>query len=401
MPFRLLFALFLLSFPVVAQITVSGRVVDKESREPLPFATVGVKGQSVYTITNLNGEFDFHIPERYHQEMLVISMLGYKNIVAPIWSLDAGPFTFEMLRSTTVLQEVVVSEVLTGGDVLRSALARIEDNFPMKPFLMDGFYRDVKKVAGVHISLLEAAVRIYDENYEEPRNKFRLREHVKLLEVRRSLGYENKYTTFFDQDNLLEDLLLHNNIRYRQIDAQEALFRNVVREEDSYYDDHEIFVLSGKQGYYLKIFVRKDNFAIVRLEYENRASDEVLQKKRDLVSRFGGIKKVIEFREFNGKMYLNYMTMTSVVNWHDVKSGKFKFSTELIQQLMINHVESESPARIGATERMRNYGLQYQHQAYNKKFWDQYNVIKQTPLDSLIVHDLEKVAPLQLQFEDN
>ena len=73
--------------------------------------------------------------------------------------------------------------------------------------MMNGFYRDVKKVEGTSIALLEAAVKIYDENYIEPRNKSKLRERVKLVEVRKSLGYDNQYAPFFRQRNLLEDLL--------------------------------------------------------------------------------------------------------------------------------------------------------------------------------------------------
>src|SRR5690606_5301350 len=134
------------------------------------------------------------------------------------------PQIIKMQKSPIMLQEVVVSDTLTGQDILEIALSRIEKNYPMQPFLLDGFYRDVKKVGGTYISLLEAAVKIYDENYEEPRNKYKLRESVRLVEVRQSLGYESKFTTYFDQDNLLEDLLLHNNIRYRQFSDGDAVF---------------------------------------------------------------------------------------------------------------------------------------------------------------------------------
>ena len=213
--FIILFSLTVLG--VKAQrITLSTRVQDKVTSEPLPFASVGIKGKSISTVTNLQGEFDFHIPLEYRNEILVISMLGYENFEAPIWSLlESKPVTIDMNKSTTVLQEVVVSDSLMGGEIVKIAMARVESNFPMEPFLMDGFYRDVKKVAGTSISLLEAAVKIYDENYIEPRNKEKLRERVKLVEVRKSLGYDNKFAPYFHQRNLLEDLLLHNNIRYR------------------------------------------------------------------------------------------------------------------------------------------------------------------------------------------
>jgi hypothetical protein len=76
-----------------------------------------------------------------------------------------------------------------------------------------------------------------------------------------------------------------------------------------------------------------------------------------------------------------------------------KFETELFQQLLINEIKPNTTERIGATERMRNYGLQYQDQPYNKEFWDNYNVIKDTPLDKKVLEDLEKAGPLNKQFQ--
>jgi hypothetical protein len=270
----------------------------------------------------------------------------------------------------------------------------------MEPFLLNGFYRDVKKVGGTYIALLEAAVQIYDENYEEPRNKQRLRERVKLIEVRKSVGYDNKFTAYFGQQNLLEDLLLHNNIRYRQIDAQEEFFQQMMREEDSYYNGHEIYVVSSSTDFRLKVFIDKEDFSIVHLEFERSDVGEKLAFRKNLVSKFIGYKKTIDFRRYNGKMYLNYITITAKEKWYDKDTDSLKFETELIQDLLINEVYPNTQTRIGPTEKMRNYGLQYQDYPYNKTFWEGYNVIKETPLDRQILSDLEKVAPLEKQFEE-
>lgn len=392
-------SLLVLVLNVQAQkITVSGIAIDKETREPLPFASIGIKGKSIGTITNLQGEFDFHIPNEYRNEILVISMLGYVNYEAPVWSLPENP-TFELSKSTTVLNEVVVTDSLSGGDILRIALNKIDTNYPMKPFMMEGFYRDVKKVASTNISLLEAAVKIYDEDYAEPRNKYKLRERVRLVEVRKSLGYESRFTAYFDQDNLLEDLLLHNNIRYRQIEAREEMYNAMTRQADSYYNGHEIYVIAHTKDYLLKIFVDKQDYSIIHLEFETGSSNELVGKKKKLVSKFAGLKKSIDFRQVEGKMYLSFMSITSKVTWHDAKTDEVKFETELFQQLLINEIKPNTSERIGGTEKMRNYGLQYQDLPYNKAFWDNYNVIKDTPLDKKILEDLEKAGPLQKQFE--
>lgn len=395
----------MISIPVVSRaqsLTISAQVQDQETGEALSYASVGLKGIAIGTISNDQGEFDFHVPTEHRNDIMVISMMGYKNFEAPVWTFINVPFTIIKLEKSSIqLQEIVVSDTLTGGDILRIALGRIEQNYPMEPFQMDGFYRDVKKVGGTYISLLEAAVKIFDESYSEPRNKFKLRERVRLIEVRKSLGYESKFTKYFDQDNLLEDLLLHNNIRYRQIEEADELFSSMNRGQNSSYDNRDVYVVTHSEFYDLKVFIDKSDFSIIHLEWETRQSNDDLGKKKNLVSRFAGLKKSIDFRRHDGKMYLSFMTITSKVNWYDIDTNELKFETELFQQLLINKVYSTPKDRIGSTERMRNYGLQYQDQPYNKMFWDNYNVIKETPLDKKITADLEKLAPLEAQFEDN
>lgn len=388
-------------FSVGAQkITISARVQDKQTSEPLPYASVGIKGKSAGTITNLQGDFDFHISSEFRNEILVISMLGYENFEAPVWSMvDNKTDVIQMTKSTTMLKEVEVMDSLTGAEILQIALAKIDVNFPSEPFMLEGFYRDIKKVGGTYIALLEAAVKIYDENYTEPRNKSKLRERVKLLEVRKSVGYDNKFTAYFGQRNLLEDLLLHNNIRYRQIDLQSNFLDKTIREKDSYYNGHEIFVVTAKTDFFLKIFIDKADYSITHLQFQ--ISGDNNEKKRNLTSKFVTYDKTIDFKRYNGKMYLNYIKVVSKEQWYDESVDGLQFETELEQHLLINDVRAGTTERVGSTEKMRNYGLQYQDYPYNKSFWDNYNVIKETPVDRKILDDLEKIAPLERQFEDH
>ena len=395
------FLLLIAPMTTVGQdITVSATVVDKETNQPLGYASVGLKSVAIGTISNAEGQFDFHMPAEYRNELLVISMLGYKNFEAPVWSMVGETHIIKMEKSPIMLDEFVVSDTLQGRDILDIALSRIEENYPMKPFILDGFYRDVKKVGGTYISLLEAAVKIYDENYAEPRNKYRLRETVKLIEVRQSLGYESKFTTYFDQDNLLEDLLLHNNIRYRHFSDGEEVYSKLVREKNSFYNDREIYVISYNGDYYMKLLIDREDFSIVHFEFEQGFEDDYLGKRKDLISKFAGIKKTIEFRKYQGKMYPSFLSISSKINWYDLETNELKFQTELFQQLLINNVNPKPRDRIRLTEKMRNYGLQFQDRPYNKKFWDNYNVIKETPLDQQILRDLEQHVPLDEQFEE-
>jgi hypothetical protein len=400
---KLVFCAYLLLIVGLAhgqQITITGKVVDRETKEPLPFASVGINGKPIGLISNEQGEFDFHIPADLRNDILAVNMLGYQIYEAPVWSLIGnGPVVIEMQAASVLLKEVIIKDSLRAGEILKIALSRIEQNHPMRPFQLDGFYRDVKKLGGTYISLLEAAVKIYDEDYKEPRNKFKLRERVALLEVRRSLGYSSKFTTFFDKDNLLEDLLLNNNVRYRQFPDEDVFFSSLELENDSYYNGREVYVISNSHDYSLRVFVDKETYGIVHLEYTNDHQDK-LERKKGLESRFVKIKRTLDFKFFEGKLFLNYISVTSQVNWYDHETGQLKFETELFRQLLINHIYPKAEDRISFGRKMRSYGLQYQDQPYNKKFWDNYNVIKESPLDKKIIDDLERELPLEKQFKD-
>ena len=397
--FLLIFVFFSISL-FAQKVTVSGKVIDRESGEPLVFASIGIKGKPIGTISNLQGDFDFHIPVDMRNDILVITMLGYKSYEAPVWSvLEKNDQTILMEKSTTVLKDITIMDSLLGGDIMRIALSRIEQNYPSTPFLLDGFYRDVKKVADTYVSLLEAAVKIYDDDYRAPRNKFKLKERVALVEVRRSMGYENKFTSFFDQDNLLEDLLLNNNIRYRQFPEEEIFFSSLKRENDTDYNGEEVFVVSHTQDYLLRIYIDKKTYGILHLDYENN-NQEALERKRDMSSRFVRIKRTIDFKWYEGKLFLNYIQLESQINWYDGLTNELKFETVLQRQLLINEIELKNPERIASTQKMRSYGLQYQDLPYNKAFWDNYNVIKETPLDKKIIEDLEKKMSLEKQFKN-
>lgn len=391
--------LLLLSPASAQMLTLSGRVADKETQEPLPYASVGLRGQPYGTVANSLGEFDFHIPPDLIGETLVISMVGYINYTAEVSVLlkdDVNQITLE--RSNTMLSALVVADSLNGGDILQIALRRMDSNYPDSPYLVDGFYRDIKKVADRYVSLLEAAIKIYDDDFREPRNKSKLRERVQLIEVRRSLGYSHRFTSYFDEDNLLEEVLLHNNIRYRQFPEEQAFYDQLQREQNSTYDGHDVYVVAHTQDYQLRLYIDKKTFGILRLEYENN-SVQPITKKRGLVSKFVGLKKTIDYKYYGGKLYLNYMEVLSRINWYDLESDSLRFETELSQYLMVNRVYPDPEERIPVTRKMRRYGLQYQDLPYNKAFWDNYNVIKQSPLDAKIVLDLELEQSLEEQFE--
>ena len=85
----LFFLLFHSAFCVQAQkITLSAKVQDNVTNEPLALCFRRYQRQSrSEPLLTFRESLIFIFPSEYRNEILVISMLGYENFEAPIWSI--------------------------------------------------------------------------------------------------------------------------------------------------------------------------------------------------------------------------------------------------------------------------------------------------------------------------
>ncbi|RLD25225.1 MAG: hypothetical protein DRI71_00125 [Bacteroidetes bacterium] len=389
---------------LVAQtVTISGNVSDSNSGEPLAFATVALKNEPFGTITNLAGDFDFHVPKAYGSSVIVISTLGYVNFSISVNDARLQENLIVLLEAGhVVLDEVMVTEDLSAENLLRIAINNIEINYPMSPVSMDGFYRDTKKVDGEYVALLEAAVTIYDKDYSAPRDYTKLRERVSLVEVRRTHDYDFSLKKYFNQYNVMEDLLLENLVKYRTFNNEQEFYNGLSRKKVAGYNNQPIdLVFIELPDYTLKIYI-DDNYGIRKIIFiwgDDISPIYTYRKSGKLENQVMKLEKQIEFQEYNGKLYLKYISARYQNNWIDRKSGELLLITERDQELLINKLNYANPQWIKNSKKMKRYGLQFQHEAYNKEFWAIYNTIKDLPLSNLAQKDLEKLFSLEEQFE--
>ena len=69
-------------------ITISGKVTDSRSLEPLPYVNLIVKRKPFATVSNETGEFVFHIPRSSGEDTLLITFIGYEIKELAIQSID-------------------------------------------------------------------------------------------------------------------------------------------------------------------------------------------------------------------------------------------------------------------------------------------------------------------------
>jgi len=85
--------------------SLSGTVTSKEDGLPIPGVSVSVKGTTLGTITNMDGEFEFKVP--VDAQTLVFSFVGMKNEEVAIGSQTS--FTLTMEPDVLGIDEVVVT----------------------------------------------------------------------------------------------------------------------------------------------------------------------------------------------------------------------------------------------------------------------------------------------------
>lgn len=96
---------------VCGQDNFNGTISDSESGEILPYVNVGVVGKNIGTVTDMDGTFNLKIDKKYNADTLMMSMIGYENLVFVVADFKEKLSTdsiFKLTSKTTNLQEIVV-----------------------------------------------------------------------------------------------------------------------------------------------------------------------------------------------------------------------------------------------------------------------------------------------------
>ncbi|MBV6647716.1 MAG: SusC/RagA family TonB-linked outer membrane protein, partial [Cyclobacteriaceae bacterium] len=97
------FLSFAVALAMAQDRTVTGKVTDSESGEPVPGANVVVKGSSKGTITDFDGNFEISVSDG---TTLVFSFIGFKSQEVPVGALGVVNVSLEL--DVAQLNEVVV-----------------------------------------------------------------------------------------------------------------------------------------------------------------------------------------------------------------------------------------------------------------------------------------------------
>ena len=377
---------------------ITGRVFDEKSQEPLAFASVSIVGKPVGTVTNAAGEFDFYIPEEYKKDSLAISHVGYKSFRARIDRLPNGSLSVGLKAMSILLREIIIREKdLTGKEIVAKAVKNLTLNYSTKPFCLQGFFRQIEEENGKYVLLAEAAVDLYDKNFDG-RPKRDLQESVDVKEMRRSLRYGSQSK----RDNIgipLTDLIENNDVRYNRgmLDSANTFSLDTI----TVYNDQLVYGVSMSRGTDSgMLYIDMETFGFLKITMERKSRDKSKNYYDERNIKSGKQRRVwfrfsVEFESYNNKLYPRRMHESELNEIYDA-AGQLKLSSvETLEFVATNII----PEKENQTAKKLKYGMMIKPTEYHEEFWKHYNVLKLTPLDEKLIHDLEKEISLQEQFE--
>jgi len=173
----LLIFISLFSSSIHAQFTVSGRIIDSATREPMAGASVFCQNTTIGTATNKQGEFSLNLKSGGYD--LIITNMGYQTKQLKISHGDTRIPDIEMIKEDKTLGEVVITssnEVKDGWEKYGS-------------FFVDHFIGTTPNAARLKLNNPEV-LKFY---FLKRSNKLRVLATEPLLMENVALGYNMRY----------------------------------------------------------------------------------------------------------------------------------------------------------------------------------------------------------------
>ena len=400
---------FLIPFFAVGQgyFTINGHVVDGETGNALAYATISLEGKPLGTVSNTEGDFKFHIPHRLLGDTLVISFIGYKNYRQSVRDLltDKSP-VMPLQQQVLILDEVVINSAqLSAKEIVQKAVREIKNNYPDQPFQLECFFREIEEENGKYVLLSEAAIQLYDKSFITKRKS--LQEKIKPIEIRRSYSYGQIRGGDNNIGCAFTDLIENNDVRYQR--GMLNTKRNQYKLDSiSYFNDRPVFVISMRNKLDSgQMFIDTETYAFVKIGLERRKRgeyDDPYYFKWDYQDslKLGRTKFsfTVEFKEFEGKMYVLHMAEDEQAHVYDPVSKEIMIEKNERLELIVNEIKNDAVSKEEEMKKL-NYRCSFDIGAYNEAFWKNYNILTLTPLDKKLITDLEKETSLQEQFKSS
>lgn len=387
---------------------IEGRITDAQSKEGIAYASIGVLDYTIGTSSNAEGYFTLKVPAEITAKnfKIKVSSIGYENITL---ENPAGFQDLSMKASVTMLKEAIVfSGNMTPQKIVKKAFANIKKNYNTKPFVYKNFYRHYCKDDSAYGRLIEAAVDVYKrKGYKLQQGSAGEKDEVRVTQLRRSydktkvssnhlpiaiysvlgadlVGFQSKRESNFF-------FLQQRDVSQLKINLKKTDF---TLEGITEFDNQQVYKIS----YRIKSDSLTLNTGLVwRLEqigtlYINTKDYAFVKVETFRKSLYDTVETVSLYKKYQNKYYL----------YHTMKEGRNVVIINKQKQKHLFHIESITTDIV--TKGFEKFkGKEPDREKlfdthYDPSFWNNYNILKATPLEDYIVKDIGGDQSLDKQF---
>ncbi|MEO9872173.1 carboxypeptidase-like regulatory domain-containing protein [Ekhidna sp.] len=387
--------------------TLSGKIVSAETNEPLSFSTISILGTSIGVVSNFLGEFELRIPRDHAKDTLLVSMLGYNPYTNPLSKMENDSSLIIALEDNIIsLSEVEVNaHKLTALEIVEKVIESIADNYPISPYLLEGFTRSHMRECGKYVKLYEADFELYGQGYHK-----KSPEKIYINESRQSEQVANYQSVVLRGNRNPFIAMRHiNDVLFRSYSLKTAN-KNYVIDGYTYVDDQLIYIIKTNHSKYENhtMYINAEDYALIKVNMimatpEDEDWNPILNKGTSTDSsnfQVTQISKVIQFEKVEDRYYAKYMDWLIEGNLTNRKTAEefcdwgFRFET-MFDQVKFKNFEKPARDRLMIPHPKKDP----KHTPYNALFWENYQLIQDFPITPQIIQDLEISTPLETQFK--
>ncbi len=423
------------------KIRISGIVIDSVTQKPLPYAHLLIKNSGSGTISNIIGRFSFQIANKNKGFNLEFSFIGYESQTITIPAENTENLIIKLKPRPYALADIYV---LPNGneavDIVKRAVKNIKRNYDRNTHQIEAFYRNTNYRDTTATQLIEAALLIEDKGIMHQATTTK----IELKEVRKSTNYQipmdKKHKAAI---KIMEEYFGgHRNIFYRSYSNYVRTYRDdwwykpltqyttfkYEFEGCEWMDSVKVYKIrftydqlwpDGRRASENKnidnggfIYINSEDWAILKIEHWWKAiSKNHLQNlaiKDNYIS-----KNEIGYQKINGKYYLKYKSGFFPPNGKNfvyenpdapekekiIKERQYAEMTLLVTRVVTDKKEMD---KIRYREKLAKNENSYETKyPYNPRFWNNYNILKENPVEEQFVKEMEWEKSLDIQFKEN
>lgn len=145
------------------KITIKGTVVDQMTNQPLAFVNMGLLGTMAGVASDIDGNFELVVPDRYATHVIKFSAVGYAPYEMKVYEAKDKVLKVTLKPVSYGLKGAeVYAEALMYKKLLRDVVANIGKVYIAKPYNYTGYFKYGIAVNDEAEKIKEATVNIYD-----------------------------------------------------------------------------------------------------------------------------------------------------------------------------------------------------------------------------------------------